>query len=217
MSAREAILSAVHAALGGRTVDACRVTEEARELLGDPAAIRPQLMAPDLVEAFVARATSAKLIGTSVDRIAQVSEFPGAVGRYLTAQGLPAELVLQPSPELQALDWSNFEVRSEMAPDERVGVGVARWAVAETGSLVFHSGEDTPILFNFLPLHHIVLVRASTVLAYLEDYSNAFATTGERQPRNVNIITGASGTTDIEGILVRGAHGPRNLHIVIAK
>jgi L-lactate dehydrogenase complex protein LldG len=104
-----------------------------------------------------------------------------------------------------------------MAPDERVGVGVARWAVAETGSLVFHSGEDTPILFNFLPLHHIVLVRASTVLAYLEDYSNAFATTGERQPRNVNIITGASGTTDIEGILVRGAHGPRNLHIVIAK
>jgi L-lactate dehydrogenase complex protein LldG len=90
MSAREAILSAVHAALGGREVDACRVTEEARELLGDPAAIRPQLMAHDLVEAFVARATSAKLIGTSVDRIAQVSEFPGAVGRYLTAQGLPA-------------------------------------------------------------------------------------------------------------------------------
>jgi len=31
-----------------------------------------------------------------------------------------------------------------------------------------------------------------------------------------DIITGASGTTDIEGILVRGAHGPRNLHIVIA-
>ena len=62
-----------------------------------------------------------------------------------------------------------------------------------------------------------MLVRASTVLAYLEDYSDAFAATGERQPRNVNIITGASGTTDIEGILVRGAHGPRNLHIVIAK
>ena len=217
MSAREAVLGAVHAALGEREVDACRVTEEARGLLSDPAAIRPQLMANDLVEAFVTRATSAKLIGTSVDRIAQVSEFPGVAGRYLKAQGLPAELVLQPSPELQALDWSNFEIRSEMAPDERVGVGVARWGIAETGSLVFHSGKDTPILFNFLPLHHIVLVRASTVLAYLEDYSDAFAATGERQPRNVNIITGASGTTDIEGILVRGAHGPRNLHIVIAK
>jgi L-lactate dehydrogenase complex protein LldG len=62
-----------------------------------------------------------------------------------------------------------------------------------------------------------VLVRASTVLAYLEDYADTFAATGEKQPRNVNIITGASGTTDIEGILVRGAHGPRNLHIVIAK
>ena len=80
MSAREAILSAVHAALGGREVDACRVTEEARELLGDPAAIRPQLMAHDLVEAFVARATSAKLIGTSVDRIAQCPSSPARLG-----------------------------------------------------------------------------------------------------------------------------------------
>jgi L-lactate dehydrogenase complex protein LldG len=29
------------------------------------------------------------------------------------------------------------------------------------------------------------------------------------------LITGASGTTDIEGSLVKGAHGPRDLHIVL--
>ena len=34
-------------------------------------------------------------------------------------------------------------------------------------------------------------------------------------PRNVNLITGASGTTDIEGSYVRGAHGPRFLHVVL--
>ena len=31
-------------------------------------------------------------------------------------------------------------------------------AIAETGSLVFHSGPDLAVLGNFLPLHHLVLV-----------------------------------------------------------
>ena len=34
-------------------------------------------------------------------------------------------------------------------------------------------------------------------------------------PLNVNLITGASGTTDIEGSYVRGAHGPSFLHVVL--
>jgi L-lactate dehydrogenase complex protein LldG len=31
----------------------------------------------------------------------------------------------------------------------------------------------------------------------------------------VNFVTGASGTTDIEGALVKGAHGPGWLHVVL--
>ena len=90
-------------------------------------------------------------------------------------------------------------------------MGLARWGIAETGSLVFHSGPDTPILLNFLPLHHIVALRAGTILAYLEDYAAAAGPA----PRNAVLITGVSGTTDIEGSYVRGAHGPRFLHVVM--
>jgi Cysteine-rich domain/LUD domain len=32
---------------------------------------------------------------------------------------------------------------------------------------------------------------------------------------DVNLVTGPSGTTDIEGTLVRGAHGPGHLHVVL--
>lgn len=78
--------------------------------------------------------------------------------------------------------------------------------------MVFPPGADTPILSNFLPLHHLVMVRADTILPFLDDY--AAATAGQRPPRNVNIVTGPSGTTDIEGSLVLGAHG-RFLHVVI--
>ena len=215
MSGRAAILGAVRAALGGREVDPARVAAEAEALLADPEAIRPALMAPDPVAAFVARARSPKLIGTSVDRIGEEAALPDAVERYLAAQGLPARVVLQPAPDLLALDWSRFALGGEMRSDEPVGVGLARWGIAETGSLVMHSGADAPVLFNFLPLHHVVLLRAGTILAHLEDYAAALAAAGD-PPRNVNLITGASGTTDIEGVLVRGAHGPRHLHIVVA-
>ena len=105
-------------------------------------------------------------------------------------------------------------MHDQVAGDEILAVGVALWGIAETGSLVFHSSPSSPVLNNFLPLHHIVLLHERDILAYLEDY--AAAVRGQRPPRNANLITGASGTTDIEGSLVLGAHGPRYMHVVIA-
>ena len=212
MSARDTILNAVRIGLANPGGNPAAIRREADTLLQDPAAIRPQLPSGSLVDAFIARVTSPKVAATA-ECIGSTSELPAAVARYLATRGLPAIVALQPAAVLQSLDWSAFEARDRVAPDETIAVGVARWGIAETGSLVFHSDAETPILANFLPLHHLVMLRANTILAYLEDY--AAATAGQRPPRNVNIITGASGTTDIEGSLVLGAHGPRHLHVVI--
>ncbi|MCP5002313.1 MAG: hypothetical protein GY933_27205, partial [Hyphomicrobiales bacterium] len=44
----------------------------------------------------------------------------------------------------------------------------------------------------------------------------AFVGSGpENQPRNLSIVTGTSGTADIEAKNVRGAHGPRFMHLII--
>ena len=216
MTARDTILAAVRAGLGARPVDAEQVRREAASLLDDLPSTRPALGVGALAEVFAERVTSPKVAATTLDRIARVAELPAAVGRYLDARSLRRAITLQPAAELEALDWSGFELQAALAADDAVGVGIARWGIAETGSLVFHSGAETPILANFLPLHHLVLVRAQTILAYLEDYADAALATGEKPPRNVNIITGASGTTDIEGSLVLGAHGPRYLHVILA-
>lgn len=213
MSTRDEILAAVRAALGPRPADVDRIRHEAAALLDDPASIRPALLADSRVDAFVARATAPKVAAT-VDRIGDAGAFPSAVGRYLAARGIAPTVALQPAQLLKAMDWSGFELHDGPAADEVAAVGVARWGVAETGSLVFHSDAETPVLTHFLPLHHIVLLHADRILAYLEDYAQAVQ--GTRPPRNVNLVTGASGTTDIEGSLVLGAHGPRHLHIVIA-
>ena len=131
--------------------------------------------------------------------------------RYLAAHGLPESVALQPAAELERLDWAGLATHPGMAADEPVGVGIARWGIAETGSLVFHSGPEMPILSAFLPLHHIVALRVDTILPWLEDYAALAAPA----PRNAVLVTGASGTTDIEGSYVRGAHGPGYLHVVL--
>lgn len=212
---REQVLAAVRSGLGQRVVDAQKIRLEAASLLENPASIRPALAAGHLADVFANRAASPKVAAT-VERIDSAPGFPAAVAHYLGRHGLPRAIALQPERFLRLFDWSGFELHDQWAADEPVGVGIARWAIAETGSVVFHSSAETPILANFLPLHHVVLVRARAIVPYLEDYVAAFAATGEKPPRNVNLITGASGTTDIEGDLVRGAHGPRFLHLVVA-
>lgn len=214
MSSRDTILANVCAALGDRAVDAIRIRAEADALLHDVLATRPSLSTTTIVESFSARVISPK-VGATVERVANMAGLPASVERYLDKHGLPRTVALQPSAALGRLDWRGLSVHNTPAPDEAVGVALAEWGIAETGSVVFHSGSDTAILANFLPLHHLVAVFAETIVPYLEDYAREAAATGLHPPRNVNITTGASGTTDIEGSLVRGAHGPRFLHILI--
>ena len=52
--------------------------------------------------------------------------------------------------------------------------------------------------------------------AYEEAFDRLRAIYGEGNlPRSVNLISGPSRTADIEQTIVRGAHGPKRLHVVI--
>jgi L-lactate dehydrogenase complex protein LldG len=213
-SSREDILNQVRAALGQRSVDAASVRSAALALLADPDATRPEPGTGSLADRFIAKVTSPRVAAT-VMRLSSMAAVPAAVRDYLQASGLPLSIALQPNQVLRALDWSGFEVHEKVAAKEPVAVGIARWGIAETGSLVFHSGPDLAVLGNFLPLHHLVVLPADKLLPYLDDYAALAA--GQPMPRNLNLITGASGTTDIEGSLVLGAHGPRYLHVLVVE
>ena len=140
---------------------------------------------------------------------------PAAVAAYLAEAGLAPRIALQPTPRLTGLDWSGTAIHHAPAPDEPVAVSIADWAIAETGSAVFLSGPETPVLLAFLPLHHVVIVEAARILPHIEDLWAAMRGAGIAQPRNVNIVTGTSGTADIEAKNIRGAHGPRHMRIVL--
>lgn len=200
MSARDAIL----ARLGG-TAAAANLAVEAAALLRDPE--RPPVDRTALEETFLARLAMPS-VGATVDRIATFADLPAAIARYVAAHALPSTLCAPPDPRLATCDWTGVTLHATAAPDEPAALAIARAGVAETGSLVFETGPEAPMLPNFLALHHIVVVPA--IVAHLED-----ALLTGTHPRAHYWVTGVSGTTDIEGTYVRGAHGPRFLHVIL--
>lgn len=215
MSPRESAREAIFAAIRKAQPDGAAPTAIAAEAQACSETMKralPPQEAGDLAAVFTAHA-SAEKVGATVERLAALSDLPGAVARYVAANGLAPEFALQPDPRLGQLGWGDLRPDAPLRRDTALAVGIALCGVTETGSLVFHSAPEAPTLFGFLPLHHLVALDAQTLLPRMEDYAD-FAK-GRPVPRNVNFITGASGTTDIEGVLARGAHGPGRLHIVI--
>jgi L-lactate dehydrogenase complex protein LldG len=162
--------------------------------------------------------SEAQAVDATIARVASAADVPGAVADFLSSQNLPARLVMTPDPELDAIPWISrpmLERRRGRAEDsDAAGVTGAFAAIAETGTLMLISGAETPTRNNFLPDTHIVVLRASEVVACYEDGWDRLRAAGA-MPRTVNFITGPSRTGDIEQRLVLGAHGPRRLHIVL--
>ncbi len=87
-----------------------------------------------------------------------------------------------------------------------IGITLADFAIAETGSIVLSAGSQRARLASLTPPTHIALVKE--IVPTLEE---AFA---RMTDRTSVIITGTSRTADIEGVLVRGVHGPKELIVI---
>lgn len=211
-TARQTILAAIACASTDRPSPMIRT--EADALIAAPARLRPEFHAQPLLDRFVEKATSERVTAT-VQQIIDMAAIPAAVVEYLDRNGLARRLALQPRARLAGLDWSGISVGFAPGPDEPAALTMADLGVAETGSVAFLSAPDAPVLMNFLPLHHLVVLRQTTLLSHLEDVFDRIGQNAAAQPRSINIVTGTSGTADIEARNVRGAHGPRFMHIMI--
>ena len=170
-----------------------------------------------------------KEFGT-VERVADAEAVPGAVAAFLAAQNLPSELVMAPHPELRAMPWDEkplLRVREGRAEaSDLVSVQHAFAGIAETGTLMLPSAPERPATLNLLADTAIVVLRASRVVGPYEDAWDLLrrerghdpapaGDAGGFMPRNVMLVTGPSRSADIEQTLELGAHGPRQLHLVL--
>ena len=160
-------------------------------------------------------------VSATIERVSGSEGIPAAVSAYLKAQNLPAKIKMAPAAELNELDWSGeplLEISQGVAvAEDAVSLTPAFAGIAETGTLLLHSGQENPTTLNFLPDNHIVVLRAANIVgAYEEAWDRLRLSHGAGiMPRTVNFITGPSRTADIEQKIELGAHGPRSLHILV--
>jgi L-lactate dehydrogenase complex protein LldG len=159
--------------------------------------------------------------GADVRRVATGKEAVAAIASYLGTCNLPPRLRMGSDPVLTGLPWREaWDIERNFGPAEpgdSATLTRAAAGAAETGTLFLVSGPDNPTSLNFLPEAHTVLVAVSDIVrSYEEAWDRLRAVFGEgRLPRSVNLISGPSRTADIEQTIVRGAHGPKRLQVLI--
>jgi L-lactate utilization protein LutC len=212
-SQREQVLSRIRAALGRSDADSegleaarARISQHARQI--EPAFTEP------LAQRFRDKLVSAYATVVSVDSLSAAAS---EIERYLGDSDAGKQLLISGEDLIQHIEWpESIELQQRIATGEdRASVTSALCGIAETGTLMLVSGEESPTSLNFLPDYHIVVLRSDQLVPRLEDAWDKLRASFTQMPRTVNFISGPSKTADIEQTVEYGAHGPRCLHVVM--
>jgi L-lactate dehydrogenase complex protein LldG len=117
------------------------------------------------------------------------------------------------------LNWYDEDL-SEIKPilfsETDAGITTVRSAVAETGSLILWPTHNEPRSLSLVPPVHIAILYASNIVETLYD-----AVSGESwssgMPTNALLVSGPSRTSDIQRTLAYGAHGPKELILILIR
>ena len=154
------------------------------------------------------RETTASTVRTTPENVAAIltdAIVEPAVGAPLPFEGLS----LDDAPV--AVDPTR-----EQLLEAETGVTGATLGIASYGSVVLRSTPDVDELASLFPERHVVLVRERDVV---DDMATAFeelAPLFADEAADAIIATGPSATADM-GELVHGAHGPREVVVVIVE
>jgi L-lactate dehydrogenase complex protein LldG len=213
MSAREIILQRIRAA-NGRTG---ALTAPERETVLTKLRAHPRGPLPsmswELLPRFKERCIA---MMSSVVEVNSETDVPQEVAKYLTENKLPLSGVCW--TEFADVDWAGAGLQIVARPangEDKVGITGTYCALAENGTLMLLSGQDTHATTSLLPDTHIAIVPASRIVRAMEDGWDLLRREHDGLPRQVNFVSGPSRTADIEMTLVMGAHGPFRVHVII--
>lgn len=164
-------------------------------------------------------AAHAEVFETSVERwpallaklcrdkgLANLAYAPGAA----EAPRLLAEADL---PRLIPFGASMEEFKLSLFDEVQAGITWAKGAIAETGTLIAWTGPDQPRSLSLVPPVHFILLEERSIL---DDFHQVMQTWAAL-PTNVLLISGPSKTADIQQTLAYGAHGPKELIVLVLR
>ena len=159
--------------------------------------------------------TSASALAPCLSQICQEKEVQSiAVGPELLADAGLCDALAQRAQVLPVTSCRTDQPALFNTVD--VGLTLAHGGIAETGTLVLWSGEQSPRLLSLVPPIHIAILHASRVVESLmtmiikENWAAGL-------PTNVILVSSPSKTADIQQTLAYGAHGPKQLVVVLVE
>ena len=156
--------------------------------------------------------------GNWLDCLHEVLKARG-IDKILVAEGTPhGETALDELPP-RGIECSIYDLpieawKSEMFNSTPASLTAARGAIAETGTLILWPDALEPRLMSLVPPVHIVLLDATTIHNTFFEAMRAEGWTNGL-PTNALLISGPSKTADIQQTLAYGAHGPKELIVLL--
>ena len=108
--------------------------------------------------------------------------------------------------------WAFGDASTRQAVTAQLNDLVGRDGAEAIGAML--AGAANARLISLLPPVHIAIIPATCLLSSLDELYTLIPKPADRTSSMV-FITGPSRTADIEQILVRGVHGPGEIHVVI--
>lgn len=155
------------------------------------------------------------------------ADWPDAVLRIAEAKGLRTLLIGDGSRDAgllrtrasTALTLVPFDRpvdawRDALFDEIDAGVTRAKSAIAETGSLILWPDANEPRTMSLVPPVHFVLLDVAAIHADLHAAMVA-ERWAQSLPTNAILVSGPSKTADIQQTLAYGAHGPRELVVLL--
>ena len=117
-------------------------------------------------------------------------------------------------PALKSYDRPMEEWKAELFNDTPASLTGTLGAIAATGSLILWPTREEPRLMSLVPPVHFALLKASQIRDNFYQVQQEFEW-AQGMPTNALLVSGPSKTADIEQVLAYGAHGPKDLVVMI--
>jgi L-lactate dehydrogenase complex protein LldG len=119
-------------------------------------------------------------------------------------------------PEISRFNQSIDFIKNDLFNTVDVGITIANGAIADTGTLFQSDPIRMPRTLSLVPPIHICILDVRYI------YENMQTALQSKQwdkhmPSNLIFITGPSKTSDIQQTLAYGAHGPRELIVILVE
>ncbi|WP_134686024.1 LutC/YkgG family protein [Brevibacillus migulae] len=126
--------------------------------------------------------------------------------------------IVSESPDLHLTVWGDkdFAAMRKAAAEAEIGIVMADFAIANTGTLVITSTPQRGRSLSLLPTIFVGIVKAKDIQTKMGDVLSVIQTwNGKEMPAGIHFVSGPSRSADIESDLTIGVHGPSIVHALV--